>query len=152
MLALIVWWIGLSLLGACAAPTVPAPAAAPVATAPAPASPTPTVAMATATVIHADVILTESQHQIATTVKVGQIINVSDFPEHEWTVSYRDLVLLALTPPEKMNRPGPAGWFFRVIAPGSTEIALERVPPPCPGGTPCPPALIRFVFPIQAVP
>ena len=104
----------------------------------------------TATAIPADVILTEAQHQILTIVKVGQIINVAPLPEHEWTVNYRDLILQVLTPPEKIKQPGAGGWFFRVIAPGSTEIVFESIPQPCPGGTPSPPAIIRFVFPIQA--
>lgn len=105
-----------------------------------------------ATDIHADVILTESQQQQLTTVKVGQIINIPGESEFEWSVSYYDQVLLALTPPEEMKQPGDAGWFFRAIAPGNTEIVLESIPPPCPDGTPCPPAIIRFVFPIQVIP
>lgn len=101
------------------------------------------------TAIHADVILTESQHQIPTTILVGEIINVRVVAEAQWTVSYRSEVLEALTPPEAMNQPGSAGWFFRAIAPGSTELFLESIPPECPAGTACPPNLMRFVFPIQ---
>lgn len=115
-------------------------------------SPSPTVVIAAVTDIHADFVLTDSQHQQLTTVKVGQIINVSDFPEYEWSVSYRPEVLLALTLPSEMKKPGAGGWFFRVIAPGNTEIVLDSIPPPCPGGTPCPPMRIGFVFPIHAEP
>ncbi|MBI5301006.1 MAG: protease inhibitor I42 family protein [Chloroflexi bacterium] len=157
--AIIVWWVALLLLGACATPTVPAsatPTAAatrvPGSASPASASPTPIAVTPIATTIRADVVLTESHHQIATTVKVGQIINVVDFPGYEWNVNYYDQVLLALTLPEKMKKPGASGWFFRVIAAGHTEIVLESIPPPCPGGTPCPPNIVRWVFPIQAVP
>ncbi|MCG3209544.1 MAG: hypothetical protein FOGNACKC_03171 [Anaerolineae bacterium] len=98
----------------------------------------------------ADVVLTEAQHQIPTTVKVGQIINVRVLADVQWTVDYRPEVLTALTPPEQMSQPGAKGWFFQVSAPGNTEIALESIAPPCPGGTPCPPNIMRFVFPIQA--
>ena len=94
--------------------------------------------------------LRESQRDIPTTVKVGQVINLRVSTEAQWTVDYRPEVLAALTPPEQMSQPGPDGWFFRVIAPGATAIALENIPPPCPGGTPCPPARMSLVFPIQA--
>lgn len=116
------------------------------------ALPSSTVIPVTTTDIHADIVLTESQHQQLTTVKVGQIINVSDFSGFEWSVSYYDQILLVLTLPEKMKQPGAAGWFFRVIAPGNTEIVLESIAPPCPGGTLCPPNIMRWVFPIQAEP
>jgi hypothetical protein len=105
-----------------------------------------------APVAHADVVITPASHQQVTTVKVGQIIKVTDAPDLEWGVSYRPEVLLALTPPEKMSNPGSAGWVFRVIAPGNTEIVLESIAPPCPGPTPCPPNVVRLVFPIEAVP
>lgn len=134
-------------LGACAAPGISTPGTMSTLT-----SPTATVVITTATVIHADIVLTESQHQQLTTAKVGQIINVLDLPEFEWSVSYYDQVLLALTPPEKIKQPGASGWFFRVIAPGNTEIVLESIAPPCPASTLCPPNIIRWVFPIQAEP
>lgn len=134
-------------LGACAAQGNSTPAT--MSTLPPPAS---TVVTAAATDIHADVVITESQHQQVTTVKVGQIINVTSHPEFEWSVSYYDQVLLALTPPEKIKQPGADGWFFRVVAPGATEIVLESIAPPCPAGTLCPPNIMRWVFPIQAEP
>ena len=109
------------------------------------------VAISTAT-IQADVVLTESEHQQLTTVKVGQIINVSDFPDHEWVIDFRPEVLSLLTPPEKVKQPGVSGWFFQAIAAGNTAIVLDSIPPPCPGKTPCPPNVIRFVFPIQVIP
>lgn len=98
----------------------------------------------------ADVVLTESQRDIPTTVKVGQVINLRVATDAQWTVSYRPEVLTALTPPEQMEQPGPDGWFFRVVGPGATAIALESIPLPCPDGTPCPPARMSLVFPIQA--
>ena len=107
---------------------------------------------APATAVHADVVITSGHHQQLTTVKVGETINVVDSPDFEWSVSYRPEVLLALTPPEKMNKPGPRGWVFRAIAPGNTEIMIESSAPPCPGGTPCSPNIVRWVFPIQVVP
>ena len=134
-------------LSACAAPGISTPSTMATLT-----SPTATVVIAPATVIQADIVLTESQHQQLTTVKVGQIINVLDFPEFEWSVGYRSEILLALTPPEKIKQPGSGGWFFRVIAPGFTEIVLESIAPPCPAGTLCPPNITRWVFPIQAEP
>ena len=70
--------------------------------------------------------------------------------EAQWTVNYRAEVLAPLTPPEQMEQPGADGWFFQVIAPGNTEIALESKAPACPGSKPCPPNVRRFVFPIQA--
>jgi hypothetical protein len=153
-------------LGACTVPSSLATSILSVATNPANGTPIMTgspisasgsssnepIATSAATDIHADVVLTDSQHQQLTTVKVGQIINVSDFPEYEWSVSYRPQVLLALTLPEEMKKPGAGGWFFRVVAPGNTEIVLESIPLPCPGGTPCPPMRMGFVFPIHAEP
>jgi len=154
-------------LGACTTPTpVPLPTATqpaqvtpslvatpiPTSIQPAPPISTPIAVSPSVTAIHADIILTESQVQQPTTVKVGQIINVQVSASAQWTVNYRDLVLQALTPPEKMKQPGASGWFFRALAPGNTEIALESVPPTCPPGTVCPPAIIRFVFPIQVTP
>lgn len=100
--------------------------------------------------IMADVVLTESQHQIPTTVKVGQVINVRLAAEAQWTVNYRPEVLAALTAPEQMSQPGPDGWFLQVIAPGRTEIRLESKAAPCPSGNSCPPNIRRFVFPVQA--
>ncbi len=97
----------------------------------------------------ADVVLTEAQHQIPTLVKVGQVINLRVAADMQWTVDYYPEVLTTLTPPAQMSQPGAKGWFFRAIAPGNTAIALESIPPPCPGGTPCPPARTGFVFPIQ---
>jgi len=97
-----------------------------------------------------DVVLTEVDHQILTTVKVGQVINVKVVADAQWTVSYRAEVLESLTLPENMSQPGDTGWLFRVIAPGSTEIVLESIPPTCADGTPCPPNPMRFVFPIHA--
>ena len=98
----------------------------------------------------ADIFLTESQIQVPTTVKVGQVINVRLAAEAKWTVNYRPEVLDALTSVENMNQPGSDGWFFQAIAPGSTEIVLESSAPTCLDGTPCPPNVMRFVFPIQA--
>lgn len=104
------------------------------------------------TEIHADIILTESQNQIPTTVKVGQIIQLQISANAKWTLNFRPEVLSLLTPHEQASQPGLAGWFFRAIAPGSTEIALESIPPLCLDGTVCPPNLMRFVFPIQVAP
>ncbi|MFN8494712.1 MAG: hypothetical protein U0350_44330 [Caldilineaceae bacterium] len=100
--------------------------------------------------IMADVVLTEAQHQIPTTVKVGQVINVRLAAAAQWTVNYRREVLAALTVPAQMSQPGPDGWFFRVIAPGRTEITLQSRASPCPSGKSCSPNVMRFVFPIQA--
>ena len=100
--------------------------------------------------IMADVVLTESQHQIPTTVKVGQVINVRLTAEAQWADNYRSEVLAALTAPDLMSQPGPDGWFFQVIAPGRTEITLQSRAPACPSGNSCPPNVMRFVFPIQA--
>lgn len=102
--------------------------------------------------ILADIVLTEAQHQILTTVKVGQVLNVRLAAEAQWTVNYRSEVLTALTAPEQVSQPGPDGWFFQVIAPGRTEITLQSRASPCPSGKSCPPNVMRFVFPIQAEP
>lgn len=99
---------------------------------------------------HADITLSRDQAD-PVTVKVGQIINIPDDPSFSWDVNYRPEVLLALTPPEQISKPGPAGWFFRAIGAGNTEITLESVPPPCPSGKSCPPNTIRLVFPITVV-
>jgi hypothetical protein len=97
-------------------------------------------------------VLTVDQGQTATTVQVGQVINIAAATESEWVVSYRPEILLALTPEETMSQPGAEGWFFRVLAPGSTELVLESTAVPCPGDAPCAPNVMRFVFPIEAVP
>jgi len=158
--------VTLFFLGACASPARVTTLTPPAVTAPGPmtpgmtasplpdrtptpvASPTPTNLAAT----RADVVLTEAQQQIETTVKVGQIINVQDLPGQEWNVSYRSEVLSPLTPPDKMQQPGADGWFFRVNAAGHTEIVLTSQTPPCPAGTTCPPNIMRIVFPVQAQP
>lgn len=137
---LIICWVGWFLLAACS----PSPLVSETQTT---TADVPIPEMSTA--IHADVILTESRHQLPTAVHVGEIINVRVVAEAQWTINYRAEVLEALTPPEAMNQPGSTGWFFRASAPGSTEIFLESIPPECPAGTVCPPNLMRFVFPIQ---
>lgn len=157
------WLAGIALLAAgglsaCGTPAASTPSPAPAAPVEATATPAPVAAAPAATPAapapaptHADVILTPGQVDPAT-VKVGQVINIPDEPASEWVVDYRPEVLLALTPPEKIGKPGPEGWFFRAIAPGSAEIALESIAPPCLGGTPCPPNIVRLVFPIKVVP
>jgi hypothetical protein len=107
---------------------------------------------APAEAVHADVVLTAGQDQQPTTVRVGQVIKVVEASEADWSVSYRPEVLRALTPLERMRKPGPEGWLFRAIIPGATEITLESSAPPCPPGQPCAPNVMRRVFPIQVVP
>jgi hypothetical protein len=113
---------------------------------------TQTLEPTTESVPQANVVLTQDQDQQLTTIQVGQIINLANDPEFEWTISYRSEILLALTPEEAMSQPGSEGWFFRVIAPGATEIVLESKAAPCPDNTPCMPNVMRFIFPIEAVP
>ena len=146
--------IALVALSACgatsdvAATTTGAPArATPAGGAPAPAA----ASDALTPMPPADITLDPNQVD-PVTVKVGQVINIPDDPGFEWIVSYRPEVLVALTPPERIGKPGPVGWFFRAVGPGSTEIVLESVPPPCRGGTPCPPNVVRRVFSIQSIP
>lgn len=137
-------------LNACASVTDQSPRVTPTLIAP---SPTRNSAVTpSATVPHVDIVLTPASQRQTTTAKVGQIINVPDMPEFEWNVSYRSEILLALTPPDQMNQPGSAGWFFRVIAPGNTTVVLTSIAPPCLGGTPCPPNILRLEFPIEALP
>lgn len=112
---------------------------------------TPAPSAGAAGTSHADITLSRDQAD-PVTVKVGQIINIPDEPSFAWDVNYRPEVLLALTPPEQISKPGPAGWFFRAIGAGNTEISLESVPPPCPSGNSCPPNNLRLVFQITVVP
>ena len=139
------WLATLLLIGACAPP----PRAR---LQPASASPIAPLETAAPAVVHADLVITLAAQEQTTTVKVGQVINVSDFPNFEWSLSYRPNVLLMLTATEKIKQPGADGWFFRAIAPGATEIVLQSLAASCPAGTPCPPNVIRYKFPIQAVP
>lgn len=115
-------------------------------------TPAPTLTPTATPPLQADVWLTEAQNQQPLTVQVGQIINLAYDPEYEWAISYRAEILLALKPAETMSQPGADGWFFRVIAPGTTEIVLESQAAPCPDNTPCMPNILRFVFPIEAIP
>ena len=129
----------------------PAEANATAAPAPVAAAPAATAAAPPPAATHADVVLTPGQVD-QVTVKVGQVINIPDEPAFEWVVDYRPEVLLALTPPEKIGRPGPGGWVFRAIAPRSAEIALESIAPPCLGGSPGPPNSVILVLPREVLP
>ncbi len=150
--------IGLSGCGGMATTVTATVAAATPTTTVLPNTPTP-VPIATSTLaptpqatLQADVVLIPDQAQSVTAVKVGQIINLAAATDFEWVVSYRLEILLALTPEEAMSQPGAEGWFFQVIAPGTTELVLESKAVPCPGDAPCAPNVLRFVFPIEAVP
>ncbi len=121
--------------------TLPTPVSTPTPVAPAPTDAAPPLP---------DLILTEAQHQQAISIQIGKVINVRGF-SGSWMVSYAPEILELITAPERVNDPGPEGWFFRTIAPGETVILLESVPPPCPS-EPCMPNIQRFEFPIQVVP
>ncbi len=103
-------------------------------------------------VVEADVVLGPERQQQESRVRVGEVIRVPDNPEHDWVVSYSPRILTALTPTEKLARPGQDGWLFRVIAPGTTEIALESKAATCPSGALCPPNILRLIYPIHALP
>lgn len=99
-----------------------------------------------------DIILTESQHQILTNSKVGQILNITSYTNLEWSVSYSPEILKPITPFEKMNNPGPSGWYFQVISPGNTEIVIESIAQPCVKDAPCNPTTIGYKYPIHIQP
>lgn len=134
----------------CASATTQSPTVTPTLIAPSPVR--NSTAAPSATVPHADIVLSPSSQQQTTSVKIGQIVNVPSMPEFDWNVSYRSEILLALTPLDKMSNPGATGWLFQVIAPGNTTITLTSIAPPCLGGTPCPPNILRLEFPIEALP
>lgn len=117
-----------------------------------PSTSTPDAVPASATAMQADVVLGVGQNNQTIIVHVGQILNIPNDFGFEWNISFNPDILQALTPTERSRQPGPEGWFFKAIAPGKTTILLTSIPPRCPAGSPCPPNVIRLVFPIQAQP
>jgi len=141
-------WLAAGLLAACA----PAATAtqAPVVAASPPVTPSPSSPEATpAALITPDLVITPGPPGQAVTLQVGQIIALQPpDPASEWQVTYSSKLFEALTPPDQMRRPGAAGWLFRAIAPGQTDLGLTSIAPPCPPGSPCPPNVRRFTWSI----
>jgi hypothetical protein len=86
----------------------------------------------------ADVVVTDMSSAAPVTVKVGQTLGiVGDSSNAVWQVDHTGESLRLLTPVGKVSQPGVAGWVWRAIAPGTSEITLvSRVQcpnPPCAG-------------------
>ncbi len=75
-------------------------------------------------------------------VRVGQTLAVANMGESTvWQVSFSPNNLIALTPAEKMNSPGPSGWLFKATQPGEAEIVLTSTVSGRCDATPCPPPM-----------
>ncbi len=100
---------------------------------------------------HADVVITPAPGGQTINVRVGQVIEFT-LPQisDEWQVTYDAGMLRALTPPDRMRNPGSAGWFFRVVSPGESEVRLTSIAPPCPSQTPCPVTVAQFTYTVKA--
>ncbi len=86
-------------------------------------------------------------------VHVNQQINLVPIStELTWQVDYESSILTALTPPDKMNMPGPEGWLFQAVAVGETDLVVTSIPAPCLPGTPCAPMPARVGVTIQVQP
>ncbi|MGB8644470.1 MAG: hypothetical protein WCF84_04485 [Anaerolineae bacterium] len=102
---------------------------------------------------HANVVITPGLPASVTTVRVGQVIQIRITTTASWQVSYDPTYLVSLQPESQMQNPGPAGWFFRALAPGESDVTLTGIAPPCTGGVPCPPPNVpQLSFTIKVVP
>jgi hypothetical protein len=52
-----------------------------------------------------------------------------------------------LTPADTVNQPGPAGWVWRAMSPGTAEMAFTSRPP-CPV-RPCESNPARYAFTVE---
>ena len=96
-----------------------------------------------------DVFITPAHSGHRISVSVGQVIGLANpSAATEWQVTYAAEVLEIVTPSENVSAPGSAGWLFRAIAPGQTDLILTSRPQPCSSQTPCPPIPARFIFTI----
>jgi hypothetical protein len=82
--------------------------------------------------------------------RVGQILLLPRPADHEtWRVSYSPDIVRPLVADEAMRNPGKAGWRFRVIGRGETDLSFEPIPDSSCGETPRI-AQQRFVVTIRA--
>ncbi|MBI2864352.1 MAG: hypothetical protein HYX94_07285 [Chloroflexi bacterium] len=120
-----------------------------------PPSRTSLVALPTATAgstsSRTDVIIAPEQYGQVIPASIGQTIAVvRPVNIEEWQVQYNNAVLAILTPPERVNSPGPEGWLFKAVAPGRSDIVLTSAVYPCKDTTPCPPPMpARFMVTIS---
>lgn len=92
----------------------------------------------------ADVIIT--QFESATVVRAGQTVGL--MPPRagvRWQVTFSPAAVQLLTPGDRLAEPGDEGWVWKALAPGSTEITLTSVPPPC-ANPPCAPNVFRMTI------
>ncbi len=82
--------------------------------------------------------------------RVGQILLIPRPADHEtWRVSYSTDIVRPLVADEPIQNPGDAGWRFRVIGRGETDLSFEPIPDSSRGETPRM-AQQRFVVTIRA--
>jgi hypothetical protein len=92
-----------------------------------------------------DIVVQPSQQ--SATMSIGQTISIPrPFDAEEWRVDYSADVLELLNAAEA-RRPGPAGWRFRGIAKGETDVAVTEVVTVSAGGAP--PAPRHFVIAVR---
>ena len=98
----------------------------------------------------ADVIIAAVGFGQPSVVYVGQIIGLlSPDNSTQWQIDFSETNLLALTPPDQMNQPGPAGWRFKAVQAGDVQIVLTGTAPVC-SNPPCaPPNPKRFIVKFQ---
>ena len=98
----------------------------------------------------ADIVIHPEQVGQPDRVEVGQTLAVL-IPSESfgWQVAFSSFNLLSLTPPDKMNSPGPTGWRFQAIQPGEAQITLTSTVPPCPTPRCPPPRIQEFVIKLR---
>lgn len=84
------------------------------------------------------------------TVRVGQTIGIAPArPGAQWQVAYSSDHLELLTPQEQLEQPGEAGWVWRAVVAGETEITFTMMPD-CPK-PPCAPNVMQVTVPLEVV-
>jgi hypothetical protein len=82
--------------------------------------------------------------------RVGQILLIPRPADHEtWRVSFSPDIVRPLVADEAIRNPGKAGWRFRVIGGGETDLSFEPIPDSSRGEAPRI-AQQRFVVTIRA--
>jgi predicted secreted protein len=96
----------------------------------------------------ADVVVKGMSAGAPVSMRVGQTLGITGSTEAvSWQVDYTGEALKMLTPTDKVNKPGVAGWVWRAMSPGTVEIALTSRPP-CPV-RPCESNPMRFTMTVD---
>lgn len=103
--------------------------------------------------VKADLVLRDQQNGGTFTIKQGESVAIVLLtPDLSWELTYDSNYLKLLSPQEEQNHPGPTGWLFRALLPGTTVVKGRSVSPPCPSGQNCsgaPAYIFQFTLIIQ---